>query len=142
MQNEYACNCETIWCAGTNNRVRSRVIKKAVIYTIDPGEIAYNKTRSLAYSYKEQHDDDRSKYYYMYRKAIRKGDELSARNALEKLKEAGVKRKGLKRSLEQGDPFSMLSRKERRELMKTMSASEREDLKQASKWWREQRKRN
>ena len=78
----------------------------------------------------------------MYRKAIRKGDELSAKNALEKLKESGVKQKNLKRSLSRGDPFSMLSKKERRELMKTMSASEREDLKQASKWWREQRKQN
>ena len=133
--------------------------KNAVVYSKDPGEIAYNKILGAAYKWndkrmgrdeKGQHAySDRSMAVYDYKRAMKFGDTRSASGAKKEL-ERIIKRDNasglrkitnisivLRKSKERAHPTKVIPRRYFAKFMKTLTKTERKQYVAAVKWWTE-----
>ena len=112
-------------------------------YSVDPGEAAYWDSKNLVIKYLEKQGKEfpsvsptkRSNALYFYKKSIVYGDEEAAEKYLEKYKELGGTKKGLKISFKRAHPLGSLSKKDRAGFMKSLSGKEKERLEKSIKWY-------
>ena len=116
---------------------------KKIKYSVDPGEAAYWDSKNLVIKYLEKQGKEfpsvsptkRSNALYFYKKSIVYGDEEAAEKYLEKYKELGGTKKGLKISFKRAHPLGSLSKKDRAGFMKSLSGKEKERLEKSIKWY-------
>jgi hypothetical protein len=140
LENEYDA------IAGNPSRGYFNSLAEAFVSTSDPEENAYRYIQSLKYQYKEtvlgqggsgDYYSPNSILYRKYKKAIRFGDKDVADKIMSKMKEKGIDKEGLKKSLEASDPLFGLSKKDKVVFEKTyLSDSDREKLKRARTYYK------
>lgn len=140
LENEYDA------IVGNPSRGYFKSLAEAFVSISDPEENAYRYIQSLKYQYKEtvlgqggssDYYSPNSILYRKYKKAVRLGDKKVAEKVMSKMKEKGIDKEGLKRSLEASDPLFGLSKKDKVIFEKTyLSDSDRERLKRARTYYK------
>ena len=118
-------------------------ISSLLLYTTDPGEMAYYDTRKFATDYLEDHNLSRpmieptakSNALYYYKRALKFADFKAAEKYLKKYAELGGTMKGLKISIKLAHPMSSVPTKHRKAFFGGLSKGDRERVKQSIKWY-------
>lgn len=121
-------------------------LKGTVVYSQEPGEIAYNRIRGMAFDHLEKVRGEagrsasitaRSTALYEWRLAQRYGDKDAERSAFEKMRSLGMTVDNRIASIRAASPLGMLPIAERARFRRTLTAKEREALDLANDWYRE-----
>lgn len=115
-----------------------------LVYTREPGELAYFKVRGLGYRFREQESgegaitriDERSRALYNYRASLKLGDEVSQALALEEMRRLGVNSQSLRSSIRNSRPLGMLSKRQKAKLMQTWTPREQDDYQRAVEYYK------
>lgn len=137
LENEYRA------ATGKPSKGYVNSLKNAITYESDPGENAYNTIRSQAFDFMEKkgkpipqgEPTERSNALYYYKQALRYKDKEAARKYLGEYKRLGGKMSGMLMSVNKSRPLAAVG-KYRYEFIKSLSAEDREKLKQAEKWFK------
>ena len=120
-------------------------LKNTLVYSKDPGEMAYDGIRGKAYEFRSRlkgtdvpaRTDPRSMALYLNRKAVRYGDEKAEALTRELMRENKLFGKSLTNSKKRAHPLGMLSKKDKAVFLATLSPKERDQLMRGIKWYRE-----
>lgn len=120
-------------------------LKNLLLYSRDPGEIAYNKIRGLTYDWLAREKGEsgagndstaRSRALYDWKLAEKYGDHAAAAAAYQKLKELKVTSEERAASIRRMNPLGALAEKDRGKFIKTLTPVEREQLLAAHTWYK------
>ena len=124
-----------------------KIVAGALVYTRDPGKMAYDQIRGKAFSFIENETGGsvegrmggRSQALYNWRVARKQGDKRSEKLAMEELRSYGAaSASSLRSSIKRAQPLGMFPNKKlRQQFMLTLSARERDILKRAQLWYRQ-----
>ena len=134
---------------GKPKRPRSKgpmgILEALLLYRIDPGEAAYFEIRQRAIDYLRDRGrevpsiqpTERQNALYYFRMAVQWGDEKAAERWLARYYELGGRPQDVKGSVSRAHPLGFMPVAERKRFIAQLSESDREILKQAEKWYRE-----
>lgn len=131
---------------GNPTRGYGRSWQEAIIYRRDPGEMAYNEARSIAYEWNERvkgvegfggASTPRSKAMRNYRSALKFGDEEGATKALEQMAELGVTKGDYSGMVKRAAPLGPIAKKDRSAFIAGLNEDETETFLRAEEWYRE-----
>lgn len=128
------------------SRGYGRSWQEAFIYRRDPGEIAYNEARGIAYDWlkreKGQEFDGgftskRSEATRDYRTALRYGDREAADKALRKMIELGVDARDFQEMVKRAAPLGPISKKDQQAFVSSLTKDEYDTFVRAQRWYEE-----
>ena len=138
LDNEYAAFSRNFLDRPVSGPPYLSTWKKVLVSEKHPGELAYNEIRSKAYKFSQGEKERKTRLLYEYGKSKKAGDADSERLAREQLIELyGGREEGLARSMKNKMPLSNLSKAQRKEFIKTLTAAELNTLNNAMLWWKE-----
>lgn len=117
----------------------------AITYSRDPGEMAYDEARGIAYDWlkREKGQDSgtfsttpRAEAMYDYKKALRFGDTEAADAALDKMIELGMDQGDLAASIKRASPLGPIAKKDRAAFVQSLTDEEFKKLEAADEWYR------
>jgi hypothetical protein len=122
-------------------------LREAFINVRDPGEGAYNDTRSDAFKWNQKRtgssgsgggaSTNRSRAMYSWRTAVRYGDDIAEANAKKRMDELGITGRDISAIRKRAHPLFGIPKKFRREYKDQLTSTEEERLERAIEWWRE-----
>ncbi|OEU68461.1 MAG: hypothetical protein BBJ57_07225 [Desulfobacterales bacterium PC51MH44] len=115
------------------------------VYTSDPGEAAFWNIKKVAYDYLDKIDvekpritpTNKSNAMYYYKRALKYGDLKAAEKYLKKYVDLGGTRRGMNTSIRYSSPLGMMTKKRRRNFLKTLSEQDQRTLRIAEAWFEE-----
>jgi hypothetical protein len=128
------------------SRGYARSWQEAVLYRRDPGEIAYNEARGVAYDWlrrvkgqdgSSDNSSPRSNAARDFRTATKFGDQEAAEKALQEMGNLGVTRGDFNAMIKRAAPLSPIAKKDRRAFIEGLSDKEREAFVRAERWYAE-----
>ncbi|WP_017182296.1 hypothetical protein [Sphingobium xenophagum] len=138
LENEYDAAMEK------PSRGYARSWQEAVLYRRDPGEIAYNEARGIAYAWLEDvkgqsgsssFSTPRSEALRDYRTALRFGDQSAADKAIDEMIALGMNDKDLAGSIKRAAPLGPIAKKDRAEFVAGLTDQEVETFAKAEEWY-------
>lgn len=138
LENEYDAAMEK------PSRGYARSWQEAVLYRRDPGEIAYNEARGIAYSWLQDvkgqlgsssFSTPRSEALRDYRTAQRFGDQSAADKAIDEMIALGMNDKDLAGSIKRAAPLGPIAKKDRAEFVAGLTDQEVETFTKAEEWY-------
>ena len=138
LDNEYD------WAMDKPSRGYIRSWQDAVVYRRDPGEIAYNEARGLAYGWLERvkgqsgsssFTTPRSEALRDYRTALKFDDPDAADKALDRMIELGVDDKDLSASIKRAAPLGPIAKKDRAQFIDELTDDELDTFTKAEEWY-------
>ena len=114
------------------------------MYRRDPGEIAYNEARGLAYGWLERvkgqsgsssFTTPRSEALRDYRTALKFDDPDAADKALDRMIELGVDDKDLSASIKRAAPLGPIAKKDRAQFIDELTDDELDTFTKAEEWY-------
>lgn len=125
-----------------------RSLGQFIGYTTDTGEAAYQYIKAKEYDFMREKGDERPSFsttskndaLYYYKKALKFGDERSAKRWLAEYERLGGKKSTIKSSIKQSAPLEKVSKQFKREFLDSLSSAEQDILKRAEKWYQESTK--
>lgn len=129
--------------AGKPSRGYLRSWEESAVYKRDPGEMAYDTAKSIAYDWLENvkgqassaGTSPRSEALRDYRLAMRYGDKDAAREALKRYVEFEGTTKGLKASIKSQHPLGPIAKKDRKAFLTSLTQEQLETFVEAEKWY-------
>ena len=121
-------------------------LSNLILYSVDPDEAAYwqtlDKVRQFQTRVLDKHFDGfattkRGEVLRKLKTAMRYNDKAAVRRYLKEYKQLDGTPKGLKSSLQAMDPLHGLSKEEKKQFMKWITADDRQYLRKAEKYYRE-----
>lgn len=118
--------------------------QEAVVYRRDPGEIAYNEARGIAYEWLERErgqefaggfKSPRSDAYRKYRTAMKYGDESAAEQAWSELAKLQTTTGDVDGMLKRAAPLGPLAVKDRQEFVEQLTDEEYTVFQRAQEWY-------
>lgn len=117
----------------------------SIVYKRDPGEMAYDEARGIAYDWLERTKGGsggggsslRSEALRDYRMALRYGDESAARKALLRYEELGGTMKSLGQSIKRAHPLGPIAKKDRAEFLSTLTDEQVDTFAEAEVFWQD-----
>ena len=142
LENEYAELAKALGKA-VPTRGYGHSALKLLFYSRSPGEMAYDGFRNRAYEWLSNlkgrdvpaRTDARSLVLHNYKKAVRYRDKRAIEISRTAMREHKLFGRSLKMSKRRAHPLGMLSKRERREFLKTLSPREHDQLKRANRWY-------
>ncbi len=112
-------------------------------YTTDTGEAAYQYIKAKEYDFIKEKGDERPAFtttskndaLYYHKKALKFGDERSAKRWLAEYERLGGSKKGLKRSVSLAEPLAKVSKSDRKEFLDSLTNTEKDILGRAESWY-------
>lgn len=131
--------------AGKPRKSYARTWLDSVVYKRDPGEMAFDEAKSIAYDWMEKTKGEgggsrtspRSEALREYRMAIRYGDDGAANRALDEYARLGGKAKDLKGSIKRQNPLGPIPKKYRREFVESLTPEQFETFEEADQYYRQ-----
>jgi hypothetical protein len=144
LEHEYDAARDVVG-ADVPSRGYGRSWTESLVYRRDPGEMAYDEAKGIAYDWKERVKGEaassgtspRSEALREYRMAIRYGDESAAEKALLKYEELGGTDKGLATSIKKQHPLGPIAKKDRAEFLESLTDEQLETFEEAERWYLE-----
>ena len=138
VENEYDA------LAGKPSRGYARSWTESLIYRRDPGEMAYNEAKGIAYDWKERvkgeeggsFSSPRADALRNYRLAVRYGDEEAALKYLDAYEAAGGTDRGFKQSINRQHPLGPIAKKDRAEFLASLTDEQLVIFEEAEDYWR------
>lgn len=117
----------------------------SITYNRNPGEMAYNETRSLIRAFKESKGEESSGFSTSpkaeaakdYKLAIRYGDADAEKKAKAKMAKLGMGKDEMDKLLLRAAPLTSLPLKERKEFLASLDERDKKQVEKADKWYRE-----
>lgn len=117
----------------------------SVTYNRNPGEMAYNETRSLIRDFKESKGEASSGFSTSpkaeiakdYKLALRYGDAAAEKKAKAKMLELGMDKDEIDKVLLRAAPLAGLPLNERQEFLASLDTRDKNQVEKADKWFRE-----
>lgn len=128
------------------SRGYARSWQEALIYRRDPGEIAYNQSRGIAYDWLEREKGQafeggfssaRANATRDYRTALKFGDKTAADKAIESMVDLGVTDEDLSASIKRAHPLGPIAKKDRKAFLDQLTDKELETFQRAELWYQE-----
>lgn len=138
MENEYDI------ATGNPTRGYGRSWQEAFVYRRDPGEIAYNEARGIAYDWLKREKGQefaggftskRSEAARKYRTALKYGDESAAAKAFEEMAALGVDRGDFNAMLKRAAPLGPIAKKDRAAFVAQLTEDEYQTFARAQQWY-------
>lgn len=130
--------------APSPDRGYARSWQESVIYRRDPGEIAYNAARGIAYDWKRRvlgqdsssdFTSPRADAMRDYRTALKFGDTDAADAALDEMASLGVTMGDYNAMIKRAHPLSPIAKKDRKAFVEGLTNAEYETLLRAEEWY-------
>lgn len=140
LENEYD------WIAGKPSRGYDRSWTESIVYRRDPGEMAYDGAKGLAYDWLERVKGQRGSGGFSsprgdalrdYRKAVRYGDEDAATKALEEYYSFEGTDEGFEASIRRQHPLGPIAKRDREAFLDSLTDEQYETLLEAERWYDE-----
>ena len=147
LENEYDLGRDVAAEAGVGSAAPSRGYGRSwtesLLYRRDPGEMAYDEAKSIAYDWLEDVKGQsgaaattpRSEALREYRQALRYGDPEAADDALIRYAEFGGTDKGLKTSIARQHPLGPIAKKDRAAFLDSLTEEQLGIFAEAERWY-------
>lgn len=130
--------------AGKPTRGYARSWTESAVYRRDPGEMAYDEAKGIAFDWLERVKgqeggafvSSRSEALRDYRTAMRYGDDKAADKALTRYEELGGTAKGLKQSIAKQHPLGPISKKDRAAFLDSLTDEQLDIFAEAEDYWK------
>lgn len=128
------------------SRGYGRSWEESVVYRRDPGEMAYDEAKGIAYDWlaRVKGEDStgsrtspRSTALREYRQALRFGDERAAEMALAKYESFGGTDRGFAASIKRAHPLGPIAKKDRKVFLESLTPDQYETFADAERWYDE-----
>lgn len=132
------------WIAGKPSKGITSDLASLLVYTSDPGEVAYYGMKSKLYDWIEETrggdssgftPSKRSNALYYYKQALKYGDDKAAKKYYDQYIELGGDDKKMRKSIERSSPLGGLTRREMDQFKATLDKEDKNALKVAQKWY-------
>ncbi len=126
------------------SRGYGRSWQDAFVYRRDPGEMAYNDAKGMAYDWLERArgqggggvpSSPRSQALRLYRMAIKYGDDDAANRALDAYEAAGGTARGFATSIRRQHPLGPIAARDRQEYIDSLTPEQLETLERAEQYY-------
>lgn len=122
----------------------SEIAKSFLAYNVDPGEAAYNDTRSTVIRFLKKHGidvpssdlSDRAKALYYWRQAKKYGDKDAEARYYQEYLDLGGKPSNVSASIKRAHPTSMIPPRLRSQFYESLTAGQREKMMRAEEWYK------
>jgi hypothetical protein len=118
LENEYDL------AADKPSRGYPRSWTESLAYRRDPGEMAYDESRGIAYDWLD------------YRMALRYGDTDAAQKALGEYEQLGGTKKSLKQSIKRAHPLGPIAKKDRKAFLSSLTDDQLQTFADAEEFWK------
>lgn len=120
--------------------------QESILYRRDPGEMAYDEAKGIAYDWLERvkgegstgsRTSPKSTALRDYRQALRFGDEQAAEKALRQYESFGGTNQGFKASIKRQHPLGPIAKKDRQAFLDSLTEEQYETFALAEQWYDE-----